>query len=38
MEADAAMWRAVNKREKVSIIVLGLCIVALTAIFFLRVF
>jgi hypothetical protein len=38
MEANAAMWRGVNKREKLSIIVLGFCIVALTAIFFLRVF
>jgi hypothetical protein len=37
MEARLAMWRGVNKREKLSIVVLGLCIVALTAIFFLHV-
>jgi hypothetical protein len=32
------MWRGVNKREKLAIFILGVCIVALTAIFFLRVF
>jgi hypothetical protein len=36
MEAKQTMWRGVNKREKLSIAVLGLCIVALTAIFFLH--
>jgi hypothetical protein len=36
MEAKQTMWRGVNKREKLSIVVLGLCIVALTAIFFLH--
>jgi hypothetical protein len=38
MESEPAMWRGVNKREKLSVIVLGFCIVALTAIFFLRIF
>jgi len=37
MEAKSAMWRGVNKREKLSIVVLSVCIVALTAIFFLRI-
>jgi hypothetical protein len=38
MEAESVMWRGVNKREKMSIAALGLCIVALTAILFLRFF
>jgi hypothetical protein len=37
MEGEPAMWRGVNKREKLSIAVLGLCILALTAVFFLRI-
>jgi hypothetical protein len=32
------MWRGVKKSEKLSIVVLGLCIVALTTILVLRIF
>ena len=32
------MWRGVKKSEKLSIVVLGFCIVALTTILVLRIF
>ncbi len=38
METKSAMWKGVNKREKLSLIVLGLCMAVLVTIILLRIF
>ena len=38
METKASMWKGVKKSEKLSLVTLGLCIIALAAIVILRPF